>query len=73
MTNVLDSVSFKPCRLNIELFIYVFIIIYKQLQVETNVAVQISFYNERLAAWEPLLEPIIEGNETTMWEVQLKV
>ncbi|XP_068698299.1 intermembrane lipid transfer protein VPS13C-like isoform X1 [Montipora foliosa] len=44
-----------------------------QLQVETNVAVQISFYNERLAAWEPLLEPIIEGNETTMWEVQLKV
>lgn len=44
-----------------------------QLKVESDIAVQISFYNERLAAWEPLLEPITEGQETNMWEVQIKV
>lgn len=45
----------------------------KQLKVEADVAVQISYYNECLATWEPLLEPAIEGEEKTMWEVQLKV
>ena len=36
-------------------------------------AVQVSFYNECLAAWEPLLEPVIVEDEKTMWKVQVKV
>ena len=36
-------------------------------------AVQMSYYNESLAEWEPLLEPVIVEEEKTMWEVQLKV
>ncbi len=34
---------------------------------------QVSYYNECLAAWEPLLEPVMVEDEKTMWEVQLKV
>lgn len=34
---------------------------------------QISYYNECLAAWEPLLEPVMIQEEKTMWEVVLKV
>jgi len=45
----------------------------KQLKVEADVAVQMSYYNESLAAWEPLLEPLVVEKEKTMWEVQLKV
>ena len=45
----------------------------KQLKVEADVAVQMSYYNESLAAWEPLLEPVVVEKEKTMWEVQLKV
>ena len=44
-----------------------------QLKVEADVAVEISYYNERLAAWEPLLEPVMIEQEKTMWEVQIKV
>lgn len=36
-------------------------------------AVQVSFYNECLTAWEPLLEPVIVEDEKTMWKVQVKV
>ena len=36
-------------------------------------AVQVSFYNECLAAWEPLLEPVIVEDEKNMWKVQVKV
>ena len=45
----------------------------KQLKVEADVAVQISYYNECLAAWEPLLEPVMIQEEKTMWELVLKV
>lgn len=45
----------------------------KQLKVEADVAVQVSYYNECLAAWEPLLEPVIIEEQKAMWEVQLKV
>ena len=44
-----------------------------QLTVEADVRVEISYYNERLAAWEPLLEPVMIEQEKTMWEVQIKV
>ena len=44
-----------------------------KLKVEADVAVQISYYNECLAAWEPLLEPVMIDNEKSLWEVQLKV
>ncbi|KAL9969256.1 hypothetical protein ACROYT_G021452 [Oculina patagonica] len=44
-----------------------------QLKVEADVAVQVSYYNECLAAWEPLLEPVMVEDEKTMWEVQLKL
>ena len=36
-------------------------------------AVQVSYYNECLAAWEPLLEPVIVEDEKSMWKVQVKV
>ena len=36
-------------------------------------AVEISYYNECLAEWEPLLEPVMIEQEKTMWEVQIKV
>ena len=41
--------------------------------MEADVRVEISYYNERLAAWEPLLEPVMIEQEKTMWEVQIKV
>ena len=44
-----------------------------QLKVEADVRVEISYYNERLAAREPLLEPVMIEQEKTMWEVQIKV
>ena len=44
-----------------------------QLKVEADVRVEISYYNERLAVWEPLLEPVMIEQEKTMWEVQIKV
>lgn len=44
-----------------------------QLKVEADVRVEISYYNERLAALEPLLEPVMIEQEKTMWEVQIKV
>ena len=44
-----------------------------QLKVEADVAVEISYHNECLAAWEPLLEPVMIEQEKTMWEVQIKV
>ena len=44
-----------------------------QLKVEADVRVEISYYNERLTTWEPLLEPVMIEQEKTMWEVQIKV
>lgn len=36
-------------------------------------AVQVSYYNESLTAWEPLLEPVMSEGEKSLWELHLKV
>ena len=35
---------------------------------------EVSYFNERLATWEPLLEPILEAEDNYRpWEVLIKV
>ena len=59
---------------DIQLMTYLGLIVFvNQLKVEGDVEVQVSYYNERLAAWEPLLEPVIVKDEKSMWRVQVKV
>ncbi|XP_048577905.1 intermembrane lipid transfer protein VPS13A-like isoform X2 [Nematostella vectensis] len=44
-----------------------------QMKLEADLATCVSFYNERLGAWEPLLEQVSETKENPYWELQLKV
>ena len=42
--------------------------------MEGECRLEMSYYNEKLAIWEPLLEPIMESrNNYRPWEVTVKV
>ncbi|XP_041355806.1 vacuolar protein sorting-associated protein 13A-like isoform X2 [Gigantopelta aegis] len=44
-----------------------------KLYVESSLRLEVAYYNERLAVWEPLLEPVIENSKPRRWELELEV
>jgi hypothetical protein len=49
------------------------LILQLQMKLEANISVEVTYYNERLGAWEPLIELVAEDRENPRWELQLKV
>ncbi len=44
------------------------------MRIEGEIEMEVSYYNELLASWEPLLEPVMEAeNQYRPWEVIIKV
>ncbi|KAK6178554.1 hypothetical protein SNE40_013319 [Patella caerulea] len=44
-----------------------------QLQVESSLGIEVAYYNELLAVWEPLLEPVVKDGKVNRWELGLAV
>ena len=48
-------------------------LLYFQVTLESDLEVEISYYNDKFATWEPFLEPEITDGESVKWGLQLKV
>ncbi|XP_064596162.1 intermembrane lipid transfer protein VPS13C-like isoform X2 [Liolophura sinensis] len=44
-----------------------------ELHVESTVNLEVAYYNEALAVWEPVLEPVHENNKRHKWEIAMQV
>ena len=44
-----------------------------QLCVEGSLDLEVGYYNEKLAVWEPLIEPVINEGKTRRWQLNLEV
>ena len=44
-----------------------------QLNVSSDISIEVAYYNERLAVWEPLVEPIESENRHKPWEINVQV
>lgn len=44
-----------------------------QLNVTCNLCVKVASYNDRLAVWEPIVEPVEIKGRHRPWEISLKV
>ena len=44
-----------------------------QLYVEGSLDLEVGYYNEKLAVWEPLIEPVVHGGKMRRWQLNLEV
>ncbi|KAK7482167.1 hypothetical protein BaRGS_00026632, partial [Batillaria attramentaria] len=44
-----------------------------QLSVDSVLDLEVAYYNEKLAVWEPLIEPVIEDTKMRRWQLALEV
>nr|XP_023025019.1 vacuolar protein sorting-associated protein 13-like [Leptinotarsa decemlineata] len=44
-----------------------------QLNIEASLAMQMGYYNSKLALWEPLIEPELRSSECIPWELKLEL
>lgn len=45
-----------------------------QLQIQSELKLELAYFNEKLSVWEPLIEPVMEKeNIYQPWELQVKV
>ncbi|ESO95114.1 hypothetical protein LOTGIDRAFT_160876 [Lottia gigantea] len=44
-----------------------------QLYVDTSLSLEVAYYNELLAVWEPLLEPVVKDSKVHRWDLNLNV
>ncbi|XP_048251088.1 vacuolar protein sorting-associated protein 13A-like isoform X4 [Haliotis rufescens] len=44
-----------------------------KLLVDSSLLLEVAYYNEKLAVWEPLVEPILEDGKPRRWELGLEV
>ncbi len=46
----------------------------KQLRMTGELLLEMSYFNEKLAVWEPLLEPVMDTEDNYRpWEILIKV
>ncbi|XP_064645587.1 intermembrane lipid transfer protein VPS13C-like isoform X5 [Lineus longissimus] len=45
----------------------------KQLSITAELKLEVAYYNERIAMWEPLLEPVEDGHVHRPWELALEI
>ena len=38
-----------------------------------SLSLEVAYYNENLAVWEPLIEPVIQNNKKRRWELTAEV
>lgn len=44
-----------------------------QPEVESNLRLEVSFYNENLSEWEPVVEPVLENRKRRKWDLEIQV
>lgn len=44
-----------------------------KLNVQCSMDLEVAYYNENLAVWEPLIEPVIQNNKKKRWELTAEV
>ena len=44
-----------------------------QLNVSSDISMEVAYYNEKLAVWEPLVEPVESDNKHRPWEINVQV
>ena len=44
-----------------------------QMFADASLSVQANYYNENVAEWEPIIEPIFEKNRKRPWELNVNV
>ena len=44
-----------------------------QMSVDASITVHASYYNENVAEWEPVIEPIVEKNRERPWQLNVGV
>lgn len=44
-----------------------------KLSVLCSLSLEVAYYNENLAVWEPLIEPVIQNNKKRRWELTAEV
>jgi vacuolar protein sorting-associated protein 13A/C len=45
----------------------------KQLSITSELKLEVAYYNEGIAMWEPLLEPVEDGHVHRPWEIVLEI
>ena len=45
----------------------------RNVSVTGEMALEVAYYNEALSVWEPLIEPVEDGNRHRPWEISIKV
>ena len=41
--------------------------------MEGSLDLEVGYYNEKLAVWEPLIEPVVHGGKMRRWQLNLEV
>lgn len=41
--------------------------------MKSNLRLEVSFYNENLSEWEPVVEPVLEKRKTRKWDLEIQV
>ena len=41
--------------------------------MEGSLDLEVGYYNEKLAVWEPLIEPVVRGEKMRRWQLNLEV
>lgn len=49
------------------------VVVCLQLYVSCDISMEVAYYNERLAVWEPLIEPVENDGKYRPWELGLEV
>lgn len=44
-----------------------------QLEMNSNIYLEVAFHNEKMSVWESLVEPVVENGKMKKWDLQLKV
>ncbi|XP_065940396.1 intermembrane lipid transfer protein VPS13A isoform X3 [Magallana gigas] len=44
-----------------------------KLEVESNMRLEVAFYNEKLSVWESLVEPVVENGKMKKWDLGLQI
>lgn len=46
---------------------------FDQLEMNSNMCLEVAFQNEKMSVWESLVEPVVENGKMKKWDLELKV
>ncbi|CAH1789713.1 unnamed protein product [Owenia fusiformis] len=44
-----------------------------QLNIQCDLSLEVAYYNENMVVWEPLIEPVEDGNRHRPWELNVEI